>query len=81
MTQPPSDDFRRRMVTAVDGGMSRRGEAKRFGIALSTALKWVQAWDRTGSGRPRAQGDDNRSYRIEARAETLLACSKRPRIG
>ena len=73
MTQPLSNDLCRRVVTAVDGGMSRRGAAKRFGIAPSTAIKWVCAWQRTGSYRPRPQGGDRRSHRIEARAETVLA--------
>ena len=73
MTRPLSDDLRRRVVTAVDDGMSRRGAARRFGIAPSTAIKWVRAWRLTGSYRPRPQGGDNRSHRIEARAETVLA--------
>ena len=73
MTRPLSDDLRRRVVTAVDGGMSRRGAAKRFGIAPSTAIKWVRAWRLTGSYRPRPQGGDRRSHRIEARAEVVLA--------
>ena len=74
MTRPLSNDLRRRAVTAVvDGGMSCRGAARRFGIAPSTAIKWVHAWRRTGSYRPRAQGGDRRSQRIEARAEVVLA--------
>ena len=74
MTRPLSSDLRRRVVTAVvDGGMSRRGAAKRFGIAPSTAIKWVSAWRRTGSYRPRAQGGDRRSRRIEAQAAVVLA--------
>ena len=74
MTRPLSNDLRRRVVTAVvDGGMLRRGAARRFGIAPSTAIKWVHAWRRTGSWRPRAQGGDRRSQRIEARAEVVLA--------
>ena len=54
MTRPLSDDLRRRVVRAVDDGMSRRGAAKRFGIAPSTAIKWVRAWQRTGCYRPRS---------------------------
>ena len=74
MTRPLSNDLRRRVVTAVaDGGMSRRGAARRFGIAPSTAIKWVSAWRRTGSYRPRAQGGDRPSQRIETRAEVVLA--------
>ena len=74
MTRSLSNDLRRRVMRAVvDGGMSRRGAARRFGIAPSTAIKWVCAWKRTGSYRPRAQGGDRRSQRIEARAEVVLA--------
>ena len=60
MTRPLSDDLRRRVVTAVDDGMPRRGAAKRFGIAPSTAIKWVRVetsrlrYDNGRSGRPRA---------------------------
>ena len=56
MTKPLSNDLRRRVVASVDGGMSRRAAANRFGIAVSTAIKWVQVWYRTGSYQPRAQG-------------------------
>ena len=74
MTRPLSNDLRRRVAAAVaDGGMSRRSAAKRFGIAPSTAINWVGAWHRTGGCRPRAQGGDRRSQRIEARAEAVLA--------
>ena len=74
MTRPLSDDLRRRVVAAVDDGMSRRGAVKRFGIAPSTAIKWVRArQSEQSSYRPRAQGGDRRSQRIEARAEAVLA--------
>ena len=73
MAQALSDDLRRRVVAAVDGGMSRRGAAQRFGIAPSTAIEWVRVWRRTGSYRPQPQGGDNRSQRIEARAAAVLA--------
>ena len=73
MTKPLSNDLRRRVVASVDGGMSRRAAANRFGLAVSTSSKWVQVWYRTGSYQPRAQGGDNRSQRIEAHAEEILA--------
>ena len=40
MTRPLSNDIRERLVVAVDGGMTRRSAAKRFGVAASTAIKW-----------------------------------------
>jgi transposase len=53
--------------------MSRRSAAQRFGVAASTAIKWVDQWHRAGHIRPRPQGGDNRSHRIEAHAEEILA--------
>lgn len=74
MARSLSEDLRRRVVTAVmEGGLSRRGAAKRFGIAPSTAIKWVDAWRRGGGYRPGRQGGDRRSQRIEAHAAALLA--------
>jgi len=73
MTKPLSMDLRERLVSAVDGGLSRRGAAARFGVAPSTAIKWVDRWQRTGHVRPHAQGGDKRSHRIEAHGEEILA--------
>jgi len=73
MTKPLSNDLRRRVVASVDGGMSRRAAAKRFGVAVSTATNSGQAWYRTGSSQPRPQRADKRSQRIEAHAEEILA--------
>lgn len=73
MTRPLSNDLRKRLVSAVDGGLSRRSAAKRFGVAASTAIKWVDQWRRTGDVGPRPQGGDHRSHRIEAHVEDILA--------
>ncbi len=73
MTKSLSKDIRERVVSAVEGGMTRRSAAKRFGIAPSTAIKWVDRWRRTGDISPRPRGGDHRSHRIEAHAEEILA--------
>jgi transposase len=73
MTRPLSNDLRERVVSAVDGGLSRRAAAERFGVAVSTAIKWVARWRRTGDVRPRPQGGDKRSHRIEAHAADVLS--------
>jgi transposase len=65
-------DMRRRLVSAVSGGMTRRAAAKRFGVAASTAIKWVDQWARTGAIEPRPQGGDHRSHPLEAHAEEIL---------
>ena len=54
------------------GGMTRRSAAKRFGIAASTAIKWVEQWERTGKLEPRRQGGDRRSHHLEVHAGEIL---------
>ncbi len=73
MTRALSIDIRERLVLAVEDGLSRRSAAKRFGVAASTAIKWVDQWRRTGDVGPRPQGGDHRSQRIEAHSEEILA--------
>src|SRR3546814_16168532 len=72
MTRPLSMDIRSRLVSAVADGMSRRSAARRFGVAASTAIKWVDRWERTGDVEPRPQGGDHRSHHLEAHAEEIL---------
>jgi len=73
MTKPLSQDLRSRVVAAIDGGLSRRQAAARFGVAASTAVKWAQRWRASGTCRSRPQGGDRRSGRIEAHAKEILA--------
>jgi transposase len=81
MTTPLSLDLRERLVAVVDGGMSCRAAARRFGVAASTAIHWVDRWRRTGSVQPRPQGGDFRSHRMEAHAGEILALiEERPDI-
>ena len=57
MAGPYSSDLRQRVVKAVEeGGMSRRGAAARFGVAISTATKWVRRYRETGSLSPERMG-------------------------
>ena len=76
MPKPLSMDLRERLISAVEGGMSRRSAAKLFSVAPSTAIKWVDQQRRTGSVRPRARGGDHRSHRLEAHADEILALAK-----
>lgn len=73
MSKPLSIDLRKRLVDAVDGGMTRCAAADRFGVAHSTAIRWVHQWRQTGSVQPQPQGGDQRSQRIEAHADEILA--------
>ena len=73
MSKSLSGDLRTRVVEAVALGSSRRQAAARFGVSVSSAIRWVQAWRERGDVRARPQGGDRRSHRIEAQAEFLLA--------
>jgi len=49
MGKPYSLDLRTRVVAAIEGGMSRNQAAKRFGVAISTAIGWMRRVEETGS--------------------------------
>ena len=73
MGQPLSMDLRSRLLEAIDGGMSRRAAAARFGVAPSTAIRWQSQLTTTGSFAPKPQGGDMRSHRIEEHRDEVLA--------
>ena len=73
MTKPLSIDLRKRVVDAVNGGMSRRAAAERFGVPPSVAVKWHRLWRETGSVSPRSQGGDQRSNRVEQLSDVILS--------
>ena len=73
MARELSNDLRERVVKAVDGGMSCRQAAERFGVSASSAIRWHDRRRREGDFRPKALGGDRRSGRIEAHAALILA--------
>ena len=73
MSKPLSVDLRERVVAAVDGGLSRRKAAERFGVSISSAIRWTSLRRRTGELRPKRQGGDKRSARIEAHGPLILS--------
>jgi transposase len=52
MSRPLSNDLRERVVAAVGGGESCRAVATRFGVAVSSVVKWAQRYRATGSVAP-----------------------------
>jgi transposase len=66
-----SDDLRARVVAEVTMGCSRRAAAQRFKVSASTAIRWVELHEETGSVRPRPRGGKNRSP-LEPHAPWLL---------
>ncbi len=68
-----SEDLRIRVIESVEAGASRRQAAVRFGVSVSSAIRWLQEWRRTGRTAPYPRGGDRRSGRIESEAAFLLA--------
>ncbi len=58
MARTLSVDLRERVVAAVDCGLSRRKAAERFGVSISSAIRWTSLRRRTGDVRPKRQGGD-----------------------
>lgn len=52
MPRACSNDLRERVVKAVAGGASCRSAALRFGVAPSSAIKWVARWRERGDVSP-----------------------------
>ena len=74
MGKPASLDLRERVIAAVEQeGLSRNRAAARFGVAPSSAIKWVARFHATGSAAPaRMGGHKKRTLRGE-HAEWLIA--------
>jgi transposase len=73
MARSLSVDLRRRVVDAIEGGLSWRAAAQRFGVSASSAIRWRAQERREGDVRPKRQGGDRHSQRIEAHAELILS--------
>src|SRR5258707_12885866 len=73
MTRPLSRDLRDRVIAVVDGGLSCNAAAERFGIAVSSAIRWVRAWRAEGRGTALRQGGVLRWHHIEASRGAFLA--------
>lgn len=73
-----SDDLRERVVKAVvEEGVSRNAAAKRFGVSIPSAVRWVKRFETTGGLSAAPSGGDQRSKRIEAHRDYLLGLVRR----
>ena len=72
MVRPYSLDLRERVVRAVEEeGLSRRQAAARFGVSVSSAIKWVERYRSTGSFAPGKMGGHRTKKSL---ANTLSGC-------
>jgi transposase len=72
MTRALSQDLRSRVIVAVENGVSCNAAAKRFGVAVSSAIRWVRAWRVEGRVTALPQGGDLRSHHIEVYRDVIL---------
>jgi transposase len=77
MTRALSNDLRERVVAAVGAGESSRSVAARFGVAVSSVVKWSQRYRTTGSVAPAKMGghrkrilEPHRAFIVERINET-----------
>jgi transposase len=68
-----SMDISKKVMKAIEGGMSRRKAAARFDIGPATAVRWAKTHRNRGRDRAFEDGRDRRSQRIEAHADLILA--------
>jgi len=71
MSKALSVDLRERVVAAVAAGASRRAAAARFGVSVSSAIRWCTLAREAGSVAPGPLGGDRRSARIEAHGSLI----------
>jgi transposase len=77
MVRPLSNDLRERVVSAAAAGESCRTVAARFGVAVSSVVKWSQRRRATGSIAPGKMGghrkralEPHRAFIVERIAQT-----------
>ena len=71
MTRAYSNDLRKRAVDAFCAGDSCRAVAKRFGVAVSSVVKWSQRYRATGSVAPGKMGGHRRPI-LEPHREFII---------
>ena len=88
MTRAYSTDLRERVVAAVRAGSTARAAAGRFGVAVSSVVKWSQLAVRTGGGVVSGRTGGHRkpilaphhdwlTARVETCAEVTVAFARR----
>lgn len=80
MTRPLSNDLRKRVVAAVAGGESCRSVASRFGVAVSSVVKWSQRYRATGSVAPGKMGGHRKRVLEPHRAFIMERIKQTPHL-
>jgi transposase len=80
MVRPLSNDLRKRVVTADSKDESCRSVAVRFGVAVSSVVKWSQRYRSTGSVVPDKMGGHRKPVLDPHRAVMLKRLGQAPHL-
>jgi putative transposase len=80
MARPLSNDLRERVVSAAGAGESCRAVAKRFGVAVSSVVKWSQRHRATGSVAPGKMGGHRKPRLAPHRAFIVARIDETPHL-
>ena len=80
MTRPLSNDLRERVVCAIEAGESCRSVAARFGVAVSSAVKWSQRYRASGSVAPGKMGGHRKPVLDPHRAFIVKRMNQTPHL-
>ena len=80
MTRPYSNDLRERVVEAVKAGESCRVVADRFGVAVSSVVKWHQRYRATGGVAPGKMGGHRKRVLEPHRAFIVERINQTPHL-
>jgi transposase len=80
MARPLSEDIRERVVAAVAAGASTRAVAARFGVAVSSVVKWTQRYRVTGSVAPGKMGGHRKRVLEPHRAFIMERLGQTPHL-
>jgi len=71
MRGPYPGEFRRRVISFVEAGGSRREAAEQFDVGVSSAIRWMQRFREDGTCEPMPRGGSTSP--LEEYAEQILA--------
>jgi putative transposase len=80
MTRPLSNDLRERVLAATLAGESSRAVAERFGVAVSSVVKWSQRYRATGTVAPGKMGGHRKPVLDSHRAFIMEALERTPHL-
>ena len=74
MRGPYPGEFRRRIISFVEAGGSRREAAEQFDVGVSSAIRWMQRFREDGTCEPMLRGGSTSP--LEEYAEQILALNR-----